>query len=204
MLGWGGLEFKGDGDRGWALFFLEKLCGDGDGDFGRRIAAKGKAEGAVDASDGSGGEVQPVELASEDGPLRCGSDDAEEGDFRKFPEDGGKNGKVRGVAPGDGEDLGSSGYQSDGILVGGNGVEDNIGEAWNFFQPIGTGIYDINAAGEGGKDREEGLDDVAGAKDDDVPKGGGTEDFVKEGHSPAAGHCDIALEIPGEEGCGWG
>ena len=108
------------------------------------------------------------------------------------------------MALGDGNDLGAGGDEMCTVGVGGDGVDGEVFLRYDFIEPLGAGIDEVYFAGEGGKDGDKRLDDVAGAEDGDVPCGRGAVEFEEECHFPAAGHSDVALEVPGLEVGGGG
>lgn len=110
-----------------------------------------------------------------------------------------EDGKIGGVALGDGNYLAAGGDESDGVGVAGDGVDGEVFVRGNLGKPFGPGVDEVDFAGQGGEDGDECLDDVACAKDGDVPCGRGAVELEEEGHFPAAGHADIALEVPGDE-----
>lgn len=100
------------------------------------------------------------------------------------------------MALGDGEGLRFWCDEVEGFDVACDEVCGDVWKSGELGEPVGARVDDVYMAGQGGEYGGECLNYVAGAEDGDVPGGCWLVDFEKEGHFAAAGHADVALEVP--------
>lgn len=94
--------------------------------------------------------------------------------------------------------LGAGSDEWDCLGVCGGLVDGEIFTRGDSSKPVGTGVDEVDFAGERGEDGNKCLNDVASAEDGDVPRGCGTVELEEEGHFSATGHADVLLEIPSD------
>lgn len=165
----------------------------------RVIGAEGFADGAEELGGAFGGEAVRNKFLAEDGGFGGAADGGEVGEGA-LGEGALEDGTVGGVAFGHAEDKGVGRERGDevgGVFVGDCAEVAACGEAG---EPVGAGVDNGDGAVEGEEDGDERLHDVAGAKDHDGPGTGGGVGLEVEFHGAAAGHADVALEGPVDEG----
>ena len=110
-----------------------------------------------------------------------------------------QDGAIAGVAFGHAENKGVSGQCGD--QIGGLGVDDDLKVAGlgQALEPVFARVNDRNGARQREQDGHQGLNDVAGAEDNNGPRASGCVGLEVEFHRAAAGHADVALEAPVDE-----
>ena len=110
-----------------------------------------------------------------------------------------QDGAIAGVAFGHAEHEGGRGQRRD--QVSRVGVDDGleVAGAGQAFEPVGARVDHGDGARQREQDGHQGLDDVAGAEDNNGPRAGGGVGLEVEFHGAAAGHADVAFEAPVDE-----
>ena len=144
------------------------------------------------------GEAGVGEFAEHDFALGVAADDAEIGGVAALAEDFLENWPIGGVAHRHGDDEVVVAELADvgGHVVGADRLE--LARLGQPGEPVGPRVDAGDVAFELQQAPDECLGDVAGAEDDDAP-GAMVVRFEVELHDTAAGHADVALEIPFDE-----
>jgi hypothetical protein len=82
------------------------------------------------------------------------------------------------------------------VLHGADQVRAYIFECRQALQPIPAGFKYINPAMQGRQQGHQGLGHVTRTEHRDVPRLPGHHPFEQKRHFTAAGHADIALQVP--------
>ena len=186
------------GLRGEGVSDSEQLGGDAEGDFVGVVGADGFADGAKEVFGAFGGEAVGHEFAAEDSGFGGAADGSEIREI-SFGEGALENGAVAGVAFRHAKDEGVGGERGDevgGVIVRDGAERAGGGQA---VEPVVARVNDRNGARQRGQDGHQGLNDVAGAEDNNRPRASGCVGLEVEFHRAAAGHADVALEAPVDE-----